>query len=317
MAVREEYTFISKDDAKSTIHAVKWTPDDNNIKAILQICHGMQEYILRYEGFAAFMADHGFAVIGHDHIGHGTTVTDESELGIMHTNSPADVMIEDIFSNFKLMREQYPDLPFFILGHSMGSYLLRMLLSKKSSELKGLSGAIIMGTGTEKNVTIRMGRLIVNLIATFKGWNYKSRFVANLMFSSPYKYYDVTGKEPERSWLSKNVENVKKYYKDPLDNYMFSLNGYRVLLSATLYDNQMNNIYKINKDLPIIFVSGDKDPVGNLGLGVNEAYRKFEDAGIRDVSIKLYHGDRHEILNELDRETVYEDLLNWIQARMK
>ena len=100
MAVREEYTFISKDDAKSTIHAVKWTPDDNNIKAILQICHGMQEYILRYEGFATFMADHGFAVIGHDHIGHGTTVTDESELGIMHTNSPADVMIEDIFSNF-------------------------------------------------------------------------------------------------------------------------------------------------------------------------------------------------------------------------
>ena len=137
------------------------------------------------------------------------------------------------------------------------------------------------------------------------------------MFSSPYKYYDVTGKEPERSWLSKNVENVKKYYKDPLDNYMFSLNGYRVLLSATLYDNQMNNINKINKDLPIIFVSGDKDPVGNLGIGVNEAYRKFEDAGIRDVSIKLYHGDRHEILNELDRETVYEDLLNWIQARMK
>jgi alpha-beta hydrolase superfamily lysophospholipase len=317
MAVREEYTFKSKDDIGSTIHAVKWTPDDNNIKAILQICHGMQEYILRYEEFATFMADHGFAVIGHDHIGHGTTVSDESELGIMHTSSPAEVMMEDILSNFKLMREQYPDLPFFILGHSMGSYLLRMLLSKKASELKGLSGAVIMGTGTEKNGTIRMGRMVVNLLASFRGWNYKSKFVAGLMFGAPYKFYDVTGKEPERSWLSKNVDNVKAYYKNPLNNYMFSLNGYKVLLTATLFDNQMVNINKINKDLPIIFVSGDKDPVGNLGIGVKEAYKKFEDAGIRDVSIKLYHGDRHEVLNELDRETVYADLLNWMQSRMK
>ncbi len=315
MAVREEYFFESADDVQSKIHAVKWTPEDGQIKAVLQICHGMQEFIDRYQEFADFMADQGFCVVGHDHIGHGESVTSLEELGIMHTDTPAETMVSDMYTNYRINREQYPDVPYFILGHSMGSYLLRMMLSMRADDLTGLDGAIIMGTGTEADGTIKMGRMVVNIVGGIRGWNHRSKFVAGLMFGAPYKGYNTDGTVPEKSWLSKNVENVKQYYANPLDNYMFSVNGYRLLLTATLYDNQMENINKIRKDLPILFVSGDKDPVGGLGEGVKKAYDKYKEAGIHDVTIKLFEDDRHEILNELDRADVYAYILNWITTR--
>lgn len=316
MAVREEYYFDSSDDNKTRIHAAKWTPDDNNIRGVLQIVHGMQEYILRYDEFASFMADNGFLVTGHDHIGHGKSVSNEEELGIMHSKDPASVMVEDIYTNYSLMKKQYSDKPYFILGHSMGSYLLRRILCEKANEFSGLKGAIIMGTGTEKDSTIKMGKNIVSLLARIHGWDYKSKFVAGLMFGKPYKQFDTSGQHPENSWLSKNVENVKAYYNNPLDNYIFSLNGYRVLLDLTLFDNQSENISRMNKDLPILFASGAMDPVGNLGEGVKEAAEKFKNAGIKDVTLRLYENDRHEILNETDREKVRAEILDWIQARI-
>lgn len=316
MVIREEYYFESHDDPKTKIHAVKWSPKDAEIKAVLQICHGMQEYILRYDDFANFMAEHGFLVVGHDHIGHGQSVAEQKFLGIMYADRPAEVMVDDIYTNYTLTKEQYPDKPYFILGHSMGSYLVRRFLSEKALGLKGLSGAIIMGTGTEKNAAIKMGAAVVNLIANFKGWDYRSKFVAGLMFSKPYKKFDVTGKVPEKSWLSKNVEDVKEYYSNPLDNYMFSLNGYKVLLDCTYYDNQMENINKINKELPILFISGKDDPVGNLGAGVEEAYEKFLNSGIKHLEIKLFENDRHEILRETDKEDVYDYILEYLEKIM-
>ena len=316
MSVREEYRFESQDDKKTMIHGVKWTPEDGKIRGVLQICHGMQEYIDRYQELADFMTSHGFAVVGHDHIGHGESVASPEELGIMHTNTPAETMVADMFHNYQINREQYSDVPYFILGHSMGSYLLRMMLSMKAEELKDLNGAIIMGTGSEADSAIKAGRFVVNLVGAIHGWDYKSKFVAGLMFGKPYKGFNIDGTVPEESWLSKNVEDVKKYYSNPLNNYAFSVNGYRLLLTATAYDNQLANIRKINKDLPIHFMSGACDPVGNLGKGVKDAFCRFQEAGIADVTMKLYKNDRHEILNELDRDQVREDLLAWIEEHM-
>ena len=316
MCVKEEYRFESSDDAKTEIHGVKWTPTDGKVRAVLQICHGMQEYIERYQELAEFLTARGFAVVGHDHIGHGKTAKDQSELGIMHTNQPAETMVEDAFRNYEINRDQFKGIPYFILGHSMGSYILRMMLSVKSEELKDLTGAIIMGTGTEKDSAIKAGRFIVNLVGGLHGWNYKSKFVAGLMFGKPYKGYNLDGSEPEKSWLSKNEDNVKAYYQNPFDNFAFSVNGYRLLLTATAYDNDMNHVRKIRKDLPIFFMSGAKDPVGNLGEGVKEAARRFREAGIYDVNMKLYENDRHEILNEADREQVQKDLLGWMEEHM-
>ncbi|MCR4610559.1 MAG: lysophospholipase [Lachnospiraceae bacterium] len=314
---KEVYTFKSADGV-STIHAVKWLPDDGEVKAVLQITHGMVEYIERYEGFAEFLNSKNFAVIGHDHIGHGESVSTEEDWGIMHCKHPSDVMVEDIYSNYKIGQEQFADKPYFILGHSMGSYMLRKFLCEKADSIDGIDGAIIMGTGTEANGAISAGKAALAIIAAFKGIDYRSKFIAGLMYGSTYKGYDTDGTvDRSKSWLNRDVVEVNKYYSDPKCTYMFSLNGYRALLEATGYDNKMENINKMRKDMPIFFASGSEDPVGAQGKGVEAAKAKFDDAGIQDVSIKLYEGYRHEILNEIDKEVVYNDLYEWMTSKCK
>lgn len=308
------YTFQSSDDTHTTIHAVKWLPDGDPV-AVMQLTHGMQEYIERYSEFAQYLTDKGFAVFGHDHIGHGDSVSDPSERGRMHSSWPDRAMVEDMFTQYNIIKEQYPGKPHFILGHSMGSYLLREFLFVKASKLDGLSGAIIMGTGTENNAAIIAGTMLCKLIMLFKGKDATSDLISGLMFGSAYKDFDTTGKDPANSWLSKNTENVIEFFTNEKGGYAFSLNGYMVLLRATLFDNKMSNIRRMNMNIPILFVSGDHDPVGQLGTGVVKAYEKFKEAGVRDLSIKLYEGDRHEILNELDRQTVFDDLFNWMNER--
>ena len=284
------------------------------------LVHGMQEHIERYDEFARFLADRGFVVMGHDHIGHGESVEDESGLGIMHCAYPDDVMVEDMFTNYKIMRKQYPGRPYFILGHSMGSYLLRKFLCVRSSDLGDLNGAIIMGTGTENDAAIVAGRTLCRILMAFHGRDAKSDAIKGLMFGSRYyRQFDTTGADPANSWLSKNIDNVREYM-DPAnrkDCCDFSLNGYMILLRATQFDNSMKNIRRMNMDIPILFVSGDMDPVGAMGEGVKKAHEKFAKAGVKDLSIKLYHNDRHEILNELDRESVYSDLYEWMKDRLE
>ncbi len=206
MAVKEVYSFSSADGV-TTIHAVKWTPDDGQVKAVLQITHGMVEYIERYEDFATFLTTKGFAVIGHDHIGHGDS--SEAEWGLMHTDDPSGVMVEDILSNYKLGKQEFPEVPYFILGHSMGSYMLRKFLCEKASDISGIKGAIIMGTGTEADGTISMGKMVLNTIMAFKGRDHRSQFVAGLMYGSSYKGYDTDGsKDRTKSWLNRDVNKV-------------------------------------------------------------------------------------------------------------
>ena len=314
MSTVTNYTFLSTDDRQTTIHAVKWLPDGDPI-AVMQLTHGMQEYIERYSEFAEYLADKGFVVFGHDHIGHGDSVSDPSDRGKMHSSKPDRTMVEDMFSQYTLIKKQYPDIPYFILGHSMGSYLLREFLFVKASKLDGLSGAIIMGTGTENDGAIIAGNMLCKLLMLFKGKDAGSHFIQGLMFGSAYKNFDTTGSDPANSWLSKNTENVIEFFTNEKGGYEFSLNGYMVLLRSTLFDNKMSNIRRMNMNIPILFVSGDMDPVGQMGTGVVKAYEKFREAGVRDLSIKLYEGDRHEILNELDRAIVYDDLYKWMKER--
>ncbi len=312
---KEVYTFESADGV-STIHAVKWLPDDGNITAVLQITHGMVEYIERYTGLAEFLNSKNVAVIGHDHIGHGDSVKSEEEWGIMHCECPSDIMVEDIFTNYKKGKEMFPDKPYFILGHSMGSYMLRKFLCEKANDIDGIDGAIIMGTGTEADGAIKAGSAVVKMIGAFKGYDHRSKFVAGLMYGSTYKGYDTDGTgDRTKSWLNRDVDEVNKYYADPKCTYMFSLNGYKALLEATGYDNNMDNINKMRKDMPIIFMSGSQDPVGAQGEGVKAAKAKFEEAGIQDISIKLYEDYRHEILNEIGKEVVYQDIYDWMMSK--
>lgn len=310
MAKEEQFSFTSK-DGKTRVHAVRWLPEQGEIRAVLQITHGMVEYIERYRPFAEFLTGKGFLVVGHDHIGHGESVATREDWGYF-ASRPSDTLVADMHRLRKLTVRDYPNLPYFILGHSMGSYLLRKYLTIFG---EGLQGAIVMGTGCVKDGTVRMGMGIARLQAALYGWRHRSRLLQRLSYDKPYKKYDTTGRDRSNSWLTKDVSVVETYHGDPKCSFVFTLNGYMGLFEAVLYDNQPGNIAKMPKELPIFLVSGEEDPVGNLGKGVRQVYDKFKEAGVKDVTLKLYKDDRHEILNETDREVVYEDLVEWLKER--
>lgn len=311
MTKEEQFGFLSK-DGKTTIYAVKWIPENGEYKAVLQITHGMVEYIGRYKAFAEYLNEQGFLVVGHDHLGHGASVTSEENWGYFADENPSDTLVEDMHQLRTLVQRENPGIPYFMMGHSMGSYMLRKYLCIHP---EGVSGAVIMGTGCVPDGTMKLGLSICRFIAAFRGWHYRSTLLQKISYSKPYRKYDLYGKDYANSWLSKNTENVKAYYADPRCTFLFTVNGYRGLMEAVLFDNQKENIAKVPKELPLFLVSGQDDPVGDLGEGVKKVYRLYRDAGLKDITYKLYENDRHEILNEPDRETVYADIVAWLKVR--
>lgn len=311
MTKEEQFGFASK-DGKTTIHAVKWIPQSGAYKAILQITHGMVEYIGRYQPFAEYLNEQGFLVVGHDHLGHGASVVSEDDWGYFAKENPSDVLVEDMHRLRTIVQGENPGIPYFMLGHSMGSYMLRKYLCLHH---EGVSGAVIMGTGCMPDGLMKLGLFLCKVIGTVRGWHFRSKFLQSISYSKPYKKFDLYGEDYANSWLSKNVENVKAYYADPRCTFLFTVNGYRGLMEAVLFDNQTEHIQKVPNDLPLFFVSGADDPVGDLGVGVKKVYAMYQAAGLTDLTYRLYENDRHEILNETDREAVYADIASWLTVR--
>ncbi len=310
MANKVEFYYDSA-DLITKIHAIKWVPN-GEIKCILQIAHGMLEYIDRYDEFANAMADLGIVVSGNDHLGHGSSLINEESRGFFSENNGNKAVIDDMNKLSSILKEQYPNVPYFILGHSMGSFLVRQYITIYNS---GISGAIIVGTGHQPYALLKLGLIITKLIGTIKGWRYRSKFVNNLAIGNNNKKF-----QPSRTnvdWLSRDEKIVDEYIKDTRINFIFTLNSYYNMFKGmiTLYDD--NNLKKMFKDLPIILLSGDKDPVGNFGKDIAILYDKYKKLGFNDVTYKLYKEDRHEILNELDKDIVYKDIGNWILSHIK
>ncbi|MCR5203098.1 MAG: lysophospholipase [Lachnospiraceae bacterium] len=311
MRTEIRFTYASA-DGKTRIHAVKWLPEDGKYHAIVQIVHGMIEHCFRYKDFARFLNSKGIMVVAHDHLGHGDSVRSEKYYGYFCENNPSRVLVEDIHRLRRITKKANPGVPYFMLGHSMGSYLLRRYLSTYP---EGLSGAIIMGTGYVPKAKCRMGLQLMKRIALRKGWFYNGNVLPMLVFSGSYWKFDLSGKDLERSWLTKDKEMLLKHADDPKCNFNFTVNGYYALISTVYYDEQMKNIEKIPKDLPLLIVSGEDDPVGDLSKGVRIVYELYNRAGIEDINYYLYENDRHEILNETDRDVVYDDIYRWVEKK--
>ena len=306
------FTFLSN-DGKTAVHAVKWMPDNGEFKAILQITHGMVEFIERYAAFAEFLTENGYMVVGHDHIGHGQSVASKEDWGFFAEENPSDVVVADIHKLRTLVQEENPDVPYFMMGHSMGSFMLRKYLALHNENLRG---AIIMGTGFIPEKMTNLALKLTGFVTKFRGVKYRSKLIQSLAFGADYKGFDMTGEKPEDSWLTKDVEIVKQYYNEPRCTFMFTVNGYKGLFEAVNFSCNPENAAKIPKKLPLFIVSGEQDPVGGLGKGVMDVYEMYKSAGIQDLTYKLYDNDRHEILNETDREVVYSDLLAWMNVRI-
>lgn len=306
--MKQEFYYPSR-DGKTQIHAIEWVPE-GEIKGVLQICHGMVEYIDRYHEFAEYMSENGYYVTGHDHLGHGKSIQSEEELGYFDETRGNQYVIGDIQKLREMTMKKYPDAPYYMLGHSMGSFLLREYLTMYG---KGLDGAVIMGTGYQSALILNAGQLVCRVIAAFKGWKHRSRFVDNLSFGSYNKRFEPS--ETTKDWITSDREKRQKYVEDPLCSYMFTLGAYYQMFEGMKVLTKKESLERIPKDLPILFVSGKDDPVGAFGKSVTKVYEKYKSAGIHNVSIHLYQGDRHEILNEVDREKVYHDILRWIETK--
>lgn len=306
--MKQEFYYPSK-DGRTKIHAIEWIPE-GEVTAVLQICHGMVEYIDRYDEFARFLNENGYYVVGHDHLGHGQSVVSEDNLGFFHESKGNACVIGDIHYLRKFIQKKYPDVPYFMLGHSMGSFLLRQYIGLYGN---GIAGAIVMGTGSKSDFILAVGKLVCRISAFVKGWEYRSNLVNSMAFGGFNKKFahETTGS----NWLSRNPVNAQNYAKDPLCNFVFTVNAYYQMFCGIQAVNRQERNEKVPKTLPIFFVAGKEDPVGNFGKSVENIYKNYKSCGIQDVSIKLYEKDRHEILNEVDRRIVFEDLLRWMEKR--
>lgn len=310
MTKKQDFTFESK-DGKNTVHAIAWYPADKEPVGVVQLIHGMTEYIDRYDEFARFLNEHGMVVVGHDHLGHGKTVAGEADYGYFHETAGNAMLLRDIHRLREMTAAKYPDVPYFILGHSMGSFLLRQYLCMHG---EGLAGAVVMGTGTQPMAILKLGKAVCCLQAKLFGWRHRSNLVYGMAFGSYLKKI-----EPIRTrydWLTKDEIIVNKYAQDPLCTFKFTLNGYYNLFYSMEQAARKENLKKMPKTLPVLFVAGKEDPVGAYGEGVRSVCRSFEALEMKDVECIIYEDDRHEILNETDRRKVYEDIHTWIRVKM-
>lgn len=307
---RETLSFISLDGA-SDINARFWVDSELEPKGVVQLVHGMAEHIDRYDEFARFLAARGFAVCGHDHIGHGGSVEDSSQLGHMPMKGGADILIADVDSLRKEASSRYPVLPYFIFGHSMGSFVTRCYLARHG---EGLAGAILCGTGNQPASLSAGGNALCHLIGVIKGSDYRSKLIDSLAAGGFNNAID--NPRTAVDWISHNKENVDAYLADGRCGFMFSAGAYAALTSLTREAVSKACVNAYPKGLPLLYVAGEEDPVGGCGKGVRAAAELARGAGLDDVQVKLYPHMRHEILNEDDKARVMEDVAGWIEERM-
>lgn len=293
------------------VYAQKWINKDlAEYKGIVQLVHGMQEHIGRYDDFAKVLADCGYIVVGHDHLGHGNTVKNEEDFGYFTDTEGWDRLVEDIHILQNEIHKEYPELPYVIMGHSMGSLLVRTYVTKYKDKL---SGMIISGTSGQKGSLLILGKMLIKVIMLFKGKRYKSKLLEYLITGSFNKKF-----KPNRTnadWTTRNEEIVDKYQKDPKCGKNFTAIAYYELLKGTHYLSKQKNINK-TLNIPTLIFSGDKDPVGENAKGVIRVYKMLMKAGLDKVKIRLFKDGRHEMLNEINKDDVYYLILDWLKENI-
>ena len=282
-----------------------------NSKAIIQIAHGMAEHKERYDEFATFLAENGYAVFVHDHLGHGESVDSIDNLGFFGEEDGWKNLVNDCYTITKYAREIYPGKPVVLFGHSMGSFIARAYTQIYDMTL---AAAIYCGT-SGNNPAAGMGIKLADAIVRSKGPKHKSELINSVAFGTYNKKI-----KPHRTafdWLSRDNAEVDKYVADDYCGFMFTACGFRDLFSVLKFVSAKSWYKSVRKNLPILFVSGDADPVGEYGKGVKQVVTDLKKTGHDNVELKLYKDSRHEILNDFDRYIVMKDVLEWLDKNVE
>ena len=308
MSDSREFTYPSVDGSCS-IHAVVWLPAGVTPRAVVQLVHGVAEHIGRYASFASWLADRGYLVVGEDHLGHGKTGAG-GQYGFFAPQEGWSRAWENVWRLRELQGGEWPGIPYILLGHSMGSFLVRTLLIERPGQV---DGAILSGTGQERAITVAFGKLLAELECRLFGPSHISPLLQRLTLGAYNRSFapNRTGAD----WISRDEQVVDAYLADPLCTFTSTVGLYRDMLGAIQMIGREEQVRRMDLGLPIYLFSGDRDPVGSDGAGVTRVYRLFQEAGCRDVTLKLYPEGRHEMLNELNREEVYNDVLTWLETR--
>ena len=280
---------------------------DSDVKATLLIVHGMAEHSGRYDDFAQFLADNGIAVVTYDQLGHGQTVKSEDELGFFGHEHPMQSLLKDVIIMADSIKSRHPNVPHFIMGHSMGSFIVRTVLKHHSHNF---SGAILMGTA-DANPLIKLILPVNKILAKAAPKKPNTLFAETLNKLLNNKLIDRSSSS-SFAWLSKNEANVKAYEADPLTGFEFTNNGFLTLFSLMQSGLHKGWASTINKDFPLLFVSGKNDPIGNMARGIRAVVSRLQKQGFSQVSSQLYPNMRHEPLHEQDKTVVYQDVLEWL-----
>lgn len=305
------FTFKGEED--TDIYVYKYEPiEKENIKGIVQISHGMAEEASRYKRFANCLTDNGYIVYINDHRGHGKSAKNINTIGILAQKDGIHCIVKDLNKLTKIIKTENNGLPIFLFSHSMGSFAAQKYIIDYSEDIDGV---ILSGTNGLYGIEVDLGFLVAKVMSKIQGREKKACLIDKLAFGGFNKKFKQN--KSEFDWLSRDFKEVEKYIENEYCGVVFS-NGYFYDLFKLFKEiRNINNLGKINSKLPIYIFAGDKDPVGKFGKGIIKLYENYKKVGIENVEFKLYSGGRHEMLNEINKDEVINDTINWIKQNTK
>lgn len=301
--MRTDFWYDSKGRGK--IHGCRWTPE-GEVKAVLQIIHGIAEFVERYDAFAEHLTNLGFAVVAEDHMGHGQSIAGGSTQGYFHGGW--FTAVEDTYQLLLDTKAEFPDVPYILFGHSMGSFMARTILCRYPDS--GISAAVICGSAWQPAFALPALIRVIDGICKKNGEENPSEKLQGLIFGSYNK--KVEHSRTPYDWLTRDNKIVDEYVDHPLCGFTASAGLLREMMRGIHYIEQSKNLAAMKTDLPVFFIAGGDDPVGSYGKGIHRCVAEFKKAGMTDVSEKIYPLCRHEILNEINKEEVFRDVTKWI-----
>ncbi len=301
-------SFIISAENDVDIFVYSWMPDDvNSVKGIIQIAHGMAEHAARYEEFAAYMTQHSYAVFANDHRGHGKTAGSMENTGIISGNNSWKAVLHDMLLLNQHIHISFPDKKIILMGHSMGSFYVRAYLDVYPETI---SSVIISGTAWHPALLLSFGLGVAKLQCLLKGDGNRSHLLDKLSFGA-FNAKFKPNKTPF-DWLSRDQELCQRYIDDAYCGFVCTSSFFRELFRLLKYVHRKDLYLKLSKDFPILLFSGSMDPVGDFSKGPQKMYHYLKHKGLSNVKLKLYPEGRHEMLNEIDRSEVFDDVTTWI-----